>query len=888
MRVVAVVGVLIACIHSGIWFAARDVAGAPAFDGQLASVSYTPFQNHPDSRKSATAEQIRADLKAISPYTKMIRTYSSTGGSELVPEIAREFGLHVSIGAWIDKNTERNEREISAVIDLARKHRNVDSVVVGNETIYRAEQTTDELIAKIHRVKRDASVPVTTGEIWSAWIEHPELVSAVDFIAAHVLPYWEGVSETTAVDQAIRIYDQLRQTYPGKRIVIAEFGWPSAGYNRRDANPGTLAQAAVLRSFVARAEVLGIDYNIIEAYDQPWKTFEGGVGPYWGMFDTSRAPKFSWTGPIIDPDHWKLATIAVLIGVLLSLPILALPAATAGQAAMLASAAHVVGAWIAILCAYWTGHYFVPGAAFAFVFALLLLIPLIFIALTRIEEIAAIAFGGKPRRLVVPPPLAPTLPVTPKVSIHIPSCNEPPEMLKLTLDAVARLEYPNFECVLIINNTPDPALWRPLEEHCRTLGAHFKFVREDQLAGFKAGALRLALTHTAPDAEIIGVLDADYVVHADWLKDLVPLFADAKVGMVQAPQDHRDGARSAMHHAMNGEYSGFFDIGMVQRNEKNAIIAHGTMCLIRRSALTAAGNWSSDTICEDTDLGLTILELGYAAHYTNRRYGYGLLPDSYLAYKRQRDRWAYGGFQIMKKHWRRFLPGRSLLTREQKREFVLGWMSWLGAESLGVLVALLNLIWVPFVAVVGIAIPDKVLTIPILAAFAVTVAHFVSLYRLRVRIPGSQTVGAVFAAMALQWTVARAVGFGIIRDGLPFIRTAKGGSGRRSADFPAFWEAVIGALLVICAVLLHATNWERVREIDLFALALTVQSLPFLASVALAALERSRANDFAFWHGVEARLGQMLTRRSMGAQAPTPVAQIAPIVPADKHVEPAQ
>ena len=172
-----------------------------------------------------------------------------------------------------------------------------------------------------------------------------------------------------------------------------------------------------------------------------------------------------------------------------------------------------------------------------------------------------------------------------------------------------------------------------------------------------------------------------------------------------------------MHHAMNGEYAGFFDIGMVQRNEKNAIIAHGTMCLIRRSALLAAGNWSSDTICEDTDLGLTILELGFTAHYTNRRYGYGLLPDSYLAYKRQRDRWAYGGFQIMKKHWRRFLPGRSLLTREQKREFVLGWLSWLGAESVGVLVALLNLIWVPFVAIVGIAIPDKILTIPILAAF---------------------------------------------------------------------------------------------------------------------------------------------------------------------------
>src|SRR4029078_8080651 len=105
--------------------------------------------------------------------------------------------------------------------------------------------------------------------------------------------------------------------------------------------------------------------------------------------------------------------------------------------------------------------------------------------------------------------------------------------------------------------------------------------------GYKAGALRLALTQTAADAKVIGVLDADYVVHPAWLMDLVPLFAEPKVSMIQAPQDHRDGGRSAMHHAMNGEYAGFFDIGMVQRNESNAIIAHGTLCLIRRSAHVA-------------------------------------------------------------------------------------------------------------------------------------------------------------------------------------------------------------------------------------------------------------------------------------------------------------
>ena len=296
-------------------------------------------------------------------------------------------------------------------------------------------------------------------------------------------------------------------------------------------------------------------------------------------------------------------------------------------------------------------------------------------------------------------------------------------MLKATLDAVARLEYPNFECVVVINNTPDPAYWRPIEEHCRTLGERFKFVNADNLAGYKAGALRLALAHTAPDAEIIGVIDADYVVQADWLKDLVPAFADPQVGMVQAPQDHRDGDRTLMHHAMNGEYAGFFDIGMVQRNEANAIIVHGTMCLIRRAALEAAGGWSSDTICEDTDLGLTMLEHGWQIHYTNRRYGHGLLPDTFEAYKKQRHRWAYGGFQILAQALAPAAAARARGSRASRSASSgsAGSTGW-ARKRIGVAVAILNLVWVPVVAFADIAVPDKILTLPILAAFVVSLA----------------------------------------------------------------------------------------------------------------------------------------------------------------------
>jgi cellulose synthase/poly-beta-1,6-N-acetylglucosamine synthase-like glycosyltransferase/exo-beta-1,3-glucanase (GH17 family) len=934
MRAVVAVLLLVTAGHAALWGLFQEKRDAPDFRGTLPSISYTPFEpGHTVADPAADSEKIRADLKKFSQISRAVRLYTSTEGSELVPPIAGEFGMKVMVGIWTNRDANRNDREIEAAIDLARHNSNVIGIVVGNETIFRDEQIPLEnlvapserdgsaeefkrvlaeeaqrvkdagaqpeekraealkwanaendvhrLVRVIQRVKKSVSVPVTTGEIYSIWSEHPDLAYSVDFIAAHVLPYWEQHSATEAVDQAIDRYQFLRNQFPGKRIMVAEFGWPSNGYNLGKAVPGPFAQAAVLRNFVTRAEAIGLDYNIVEAVDQPWKYFEGGVGPYWGILNAAREPKFNWVGPIVNPDYWKLATIAVLVGILMSLPILALAQPTVFQALTLSAAANGVGAWAATVFAFWNGHYFLFGSAFALTLGMTLLVPLILIAMARVEEIAAIAFGRKPRRLMVKG--APTVPATmgdsvsfPKVSIHIPAYFEPPDMLKATLDAVSRLDYPNFECVVIINNTPDPAFWQPIQDHCRALGERFKFINAEKVKGFKAGALRIAMERTAVDAEIIGIIDADYVVGPDWLKDLVPAFADPRVGLVQAPQDHRDGDRSLMHYIMNGEYAGFFDIGMVQRNEENAIIVHGTMCLIRRAAMDMAGGWAGDTICEDTDLGLAIMEHGWLTHYTNYRYGHGLLPDTYEAFRKQRHRWAYGGFQIVKKHWRRFLPGASRLTSDQKREFWLGWLNWLGAESLGVVVAILNLIWVPIVAFADIAIPDRILTLPIIAAFVVTLLHFLILYRLRVPVKWGQMLGAMIAAMSVQWTVARAVAQGLITEHLPFARTSKGGLSRMSIEFQAFWEAVIGVLLLVGAVVLVVTNnFKQIREIYIFAGVLVLESLPFLSAVAIAILESSRINSFKFWHDAGIRTAELIGIRPVAlpsvASPPRPV-----------------
>ena len=949
MRTAALVVALVACLHAAGWALRQSQAPAADFDGTLNSISYSPFTTsvHPDTDGSRPPEErIRADLKALAPYTRAIRLYSSTGGVEQVPRIAAEFGLKVTLGIWLDKAgmrpdikvpateracrsafeeemrglvstaadcSSRNLQEIRSAFDLLRRTHNVNAVMVGNETLYRRDFTAHELTEILKRVKREVAgrVPVSTGEIysefcyscgkrpqvgatavhqeaaaapgpggdaaWADWLgrlsgagaaEDPEqrslaaeeLVSNLDFVAVHVLPYWGGTSANAAVEQAFDVYSDLRARFKGKHVMIAEFGWPSSGYNRRDAVPGRFEQAEIMRAFVARAAALGVDYNLIEAYDQPWKTIEGSVGAYWGLFDNgSREPKFAWTGAVTDGDVWKTAAVAVALGILISLPVLGIAEVTIGQAFLLVLVSHLIGAWAATVFEYWVTHYFVLGAALALGLGTALLVPLAVITLGRVNDIAGVLFGARPARLLRPKERhqehsAAADRRLPKVSIHIPAYREPPEMLKATLDAVSRLDYPDFECIVIVNNTPDPAMWQPVAEHCGTLGERFKFLNVEKLQGFKAGALRVAMAHTAPDAEIIGIIDADYAVKEDWLSDLVPAFADPEVGLVQAPQDHRDGHRSPLHEIMNGEYAGFFDIGMVERNEHDAIVVHGTMCLIRRAAMDAAGGWSSDTICEDTDLGLSIIELGWQSHYTNRRYGWGLLPDTFEAFKKQRDRWAAGGFQIVRKHWRRFLPGASRLSADQKREFAFGWINWLGAETVGVLCAMLNLVWVPVVAFMGIAVPDKVLTLPIMATFAVSVIHFVSLYRSRVAIPRWVAGGAMVVAMSMQWTVARAVANGLLAQHLTFVRTAKGGGGRRRRSFPAFEEAVIGGLLLLGAATVFARNGEQVREINLYGVVLVVQSLPFLAAALIAAFETSRLNDFAFLNALKGRL----------------------------------
>src|ERR1700689_1687854 len=276
---VALVLGLVACVHLALWALKNPATTAASVDDRPASGSYNRFEGSPSSGCTAPQDRIRTHLTAIPGQARATRDHASTQGLEQVPKIAAELGLDVTLGAWIGPDNARNEREIASALDLPRQNPNAKRLVVGNETVFRHEHTAAELVQFVQRVKKESPVPVASAENWRIFIDHPELGNAVDQIFAHIIPYWEGVPKGTAVDRSLEIYDQLQAAFPGKRIVVGELGWPSAGRNYEQSLPGPITQAVVLRDFVARATALGIDYNIIEAIDQPEKLFEGNVGP---------------------------------------------------------------------------------------------------------------------------------------------------------------------------------------------------------------------------------------------------------------------------------------------------------------------------------------------------------------------------------------------------------------------------------------------------------------------------------------------------------------------------------------------------------------------------------------------------------------------------------
>src|SRR3954454_17330035 len=268
----------------------------------------------------------------------------------------------------------------------------------------------------------------------------------------------------------------------------------------------------------------------------------------------------------------------------------------------------------------------------------------------------------------------------PMVSLQVAAYNEPPDMLIDTIQSLEAIEYPNFEIVVIDNNTKDPAVWQPVREYCsgRPL---VHFVHLDPWPGFKSGALNLALAeHTHPDAQIVGIVDADYQIDPGWLRATVGYFVDDRAAFVQTPQDYREYETDEYLSACYDAYRYFFAVTMPSRNDRNSIIFAGTMGLVRRATLEQVGGWDEWCITEDAELSLRMLKAGYEGVFVPESYGRGIMPLTFATLKSQRFRWCFGGMQILRMHRRDLMPWTrdrdNHLSLSQRVDYLVGNLQW--------------------------------------------------------------------------------------------------------------------------------------------------------------------------------------------------------------------
>jgi exo-beta-1,3-glucanase (GH17 family) len=314
-------------VVTGWWWLGqpKPMPVAPLGSGdKLDCVSYAPFRDAETPIELAThiaPSRIEEDLRRLAAVTNCVRTYSVHQGLDRVAPIAQRIGIKVMQGLWLGREPAFNKVQVDGAIAIAKRYPDtVRAVVVGNEVLLRGELSGAALADIVRTVKSQVPVPVTYADVWEFWLRNRDLVGAVDFVTIHILPYWEDfpIGADKAADHVISIRKQVAESFPGKEIMIGEFGWPSAGRMREGALPSPANQARVIQEVIARARQEKFGLNVIEAFDQPWKRrFEGTVGGRWGLLDGStRAPKFEWGKPVSDHPDWlrNIALGMVLAG----------------------------------------------------------------------------------------------------------------------------------------------------------------------------------------------------------------------------------------------------------------------------------------------------------------------------------------------------------------------------------------------------------------------------------------------------------------------------------------------------------------------------------------------------------------------------------------------
>lgn len=258
---------------------------------------FSPYVDGQGTGDLLSEAQIRRRISIVAPHTQWVRSFSCTEGHELIPALARAQGLKTMVGAWIGPDRARNEREISSLLKLAAEGL-VDIATVGNEVLLRNELQEQELLGYLRRVKSalPGHVPVGCVDAYDEFLARPALTQACDVVLPNCYPFWEGVDIAQAPHYLKHMHALVQQAAGGKRVIIAETGWPGHGQTVSAAVP---SPENAMRYFIETqdwARLEGVDVFYFSSFDEAWKVgAEGDVGANWGLWDKDGQPKFVQT-----------------------------------------------------------------------------------------------------------------------------------------------------------------------------------------------------------------------------------------------------------------------------------------------------------------------------------------------------------------------------------------------------------------------------------------------------------------------------------------------------------------------------------------------------------------------------------------------------------------
>ena len=262
-------------------------------EGSMHGLCFSAYEDGQNPGDQLTEAQIHRRMQILKPYTKWIRSFSCTDGNEMIPRIAKEYGLKTLVGAWLGDDPEINKHEVENLLMIANEGY-VDIAAVGNEVMYRKDLTEDELLAFIYKVKEAIpNIPVGYVDAYYEFRERPKITEACDVILANCYPYWEGCHIDYSLLYMKDMFNQAKNAANGKKVIISETGWPSQGTNLEASEPSADNFIKYFINAQRWSVEEGIEMFYFSSFDESWKVgAEGDVGAYWGLWDKEEQLKF--------------------------------------------------------------------------------------------------------------------------------------------------------------------------------------------------------------------------------------------------------------------------------------------------------------------------------------------------------------------------------------------------------------------------------------------------------------------------------------------------------------------------------------------------------------------------------------------------------------------